>query len=60
MLAHDLGCKAHCLIWAQCAVCEHIDGKLIVIRHLTDTGILYLDIDTLNRCVDRIYCDNTD
>ena len=60
MLAQNLSCKAYCLVRADRAVCGNIQCKLIVVSLLSDTRILNCDVDSLYRCVDRIYRDNTD
>ena len=60
MSTQNLCCKADYLIRSQCSVCPDIHGQFIVIGYLTYTGILDFIVYTVNRCVDRIYCDHTD
>ena len=60
MLAEYLRSQTDSLIGSQCAVRINIQGQLIIVCHLTDTGILYCHIYSLNGSVNGINSDNTD
>ena len=59
MLAKNFCSKADSLIWSQCAVGVNIQGQLIVIGNLSNTGVLNRHIDTLNWCVNGINRNHT-
>ena len=60
MFAQYLRSEADSLIRIQCSIGIYIQCKFIEISNLTNTGILYDHVYTVNRCVDRINCDHAD
>ena len=60
MLAQDLCRKADCLVRFQCTVSVYIQGQLIIIGNLAHTGILYSQVYSFYRRIDRIHSDHTD
>ena len=60
MLAEDLGGKTDRLIGRDGTIGSNIQCKLVKVCLLSDTGILYSDVDSLYRCVDGVDRDDTD
>ena len=60
MCAEYLSSKADCLVRTQGSIGPYVQCQFIIIGNLTYTGILHLQVDTLNGSVDRIYSNNAD
>ena len=60
MLCKNLSCKAKCFLRSNRTVGPDVKSELIEVSLLTNTGILNLDVNTLDRSVDGINCDHTD
>ena len=60
MLAENLCRKAKGLIGSQRSVGIYLQGQLVIVCHLTYTGILHIHVDALHRCIDGIHGDHSD
>ena len=60
MLIENLGSERYCLFCGNGSVGQHLKSKLVIIRHITHTGILYLVTHIVNRGINRIGVDHAD
>ena len=60
MLVEYLGTEGNCLFGTNITVSQYLEGKLIVVSNVADTGVFNRVANIVYRCVNRVSIDYTD